>query len=162
MNLQNIIGATILTVGMIFASCTKEKGPKGDTGAAGPAGTANIENKTVTVHTSDWAKDSVNGQFYFNYPCSSNSNSAVIGYMQASAGKECLPYHDNATNMRYEFATDLDLSPSYIQIQVTDLTSVNVAPPSDKTFYFVIIPPALKKPGVNYNNYAEVKAAHNL
>ena len=158
--MKKIIPTIILMGALVFTSCKKgDTGPKGDTGAAG---NANIENKSVTVHTSDWTLDSPNGQFYFNYPCTSNANSAVVGYMDASAGRECLPYHDNPTNMRYGFATNLTLSSPNIQIQVTDLTAANVAPGTDRTFYFVIIPPALKKPGVNYNNYAEVKAAHNL
>jgi hypothetical protein len=159
MKTTKLIAAAILACGMIFTSCKKEAGPKGDTG---PAGNANVQNSTVTVHPADWVWDNTNSLWYFNSPLSCNANAAVMGYVQASAGKEFLPYHDNALNTRYEFATNLTATSPYIQLQSTNFNTVNAAPVTDKVFYFVIIPPQMKKPGVNYSSYAEVKAAHHI
>lgn len=86
---------SILLFCLIYlSSCTKEgpAGPAGPQGPAGPAGsngTANIQNKTVTINPSDWQWNSSQLAYFVDVPFSAiNSNvltnGAVVGYLDGS------------------------------------------------------------------------------
>jgi hypothetical protein len=121
---------------LLFVSCKKEPGPKGDTGAAGAA---NKQTYTFTVHPSNWMSDSINGQWFYNYSVNVNAQSAVSGYIQTPNSLEALPYHDNASNIRYQFGIGTAQPQGYIQVQATNLGTATIAPTTDKNFTFVIV-----------------------
>ena len=128
-----IIGVFALACGLLFTGCKKEPGPKGDkgdTGAQGPSGTPTIQNISITVQPINWTYSSLYQQWYYNYPCTSNSQSAVLGYIMSGNGKQVLPYVDTPGNCRYTMATDLFKTSPYIQFQFTNFTTATVAPVS--------------------------------
>jgi hypothetical protein len=127
---------TFIFCSLLFVSCKKEAGPKGDTG---PAGTANKQTYTFTVHPSNWVSDSTNGQWYYNYSVNVSVQSAVSGYVQTPNSTEAMPYHDNASNIRYQFGIGVAQPQGYIQVQATNLGTPTIAPTSDKNFTFVIV-----------------------
>ena len=139
----------------IFSGCS---GKDGAPGATGPAGNANVKNYDLTIKPGDWKYNASYQEWYYDYPCSANSQSAVLGYVMSGNGKQSLPYVFTLGNCRYTMATNLFTSSPYIEFQFTNFTSATTAPTSDEFFYLVIIPPAMKKahPNTDWNNYAEV------
>ena len=87
-----------------------------------------------------------------------------MGYIMSGNGKQVLPYVSTFYNCRYTMASDLFMSPAYIQFQFTNFNSYTTAPTYDEYLYLVVVPPAQRAthPNVNYNSYEDVKKAFNL
>jgi len=158
-----------LAVLAITTSCSKDgatgpQGPAGTNGTTGTNGTngnANVTTTTFTITPSQWTTG--NGGWYnasFTAPTITDGDKdAVMIYLWTSAGTSttqwyALPVSDLiATGDKLQFGeTTNSLTLQYY----------GAAPANTWTFKQVVIPPAMKKPNVNMNNYAEVKAAYNL
>lgn len=151
---------------MLFAGCAKdgETGPKGDTGAAGTNGVANIQTDDFTIHPNEWSYNGTYQQWYNKHYITASYGTVVLAYVMSGNGKQALPYSEYITNTRVQFADNLFQNPSYIEFQFLNYNSLSTAPTSDKYIYLVLIPPArlAEHPGLDVTNYDEVKAAFHL
>jgi hypothetical protein len=155
--------AVCLLVTAAFTSCKKgDTGPVGPTGAQGTAGSSNVTNYSITIHSNNWYWNSANNQWLFSYNLTADFNSAVYGYVMSGNGKEAMPYI-NPTNFSITtFANVLFQTTPSILFEYYDGTTTLTAPTSDVYLYLVVIPPAMKKPNINYSDYKSVKSAYNL
>lgn len=154
-----VVTAAMLMVS--FTACKKgDTGPKGDTGAQGPAGNANVISGIVYANSTNWFLN--NTYWYYDYVVTLSSDivdkAAVICYLSDGAGGwGNLPYTGN----------DIEIYDTYkaytISFRVRSASgNTSITNPGAATFKYVIIPPAMIKPNVNHNNYADVKAAYDL
>ncbi|HWY10432.1 MAG TPA: hypothetical protein VN026_03850 [Bacteroidia bacterium] len=165
--MKKIILFTTLAISSFNFSCKK-----GDTGPAGKDGTngnANISTSTFQVNTSAWVNGS--NYWYVDIPVSALTSSnhgaaAVEVFFSTNSGVNwhAVPYTAvSSTDYFMGFATGVGLT----EIQWTYNGVGNGSDPN--TFFgatcqfkIVVIPPAMKKPGVNTHSYNELKAAYNL
>ncbi len=126
--------------------------------------TNTIQNTAITVHSSDWVWDNIYNQWYVKYYTTTNSQSAIYGYVMSGNGKEAMPYYDQVNGTTMSFAGNLFSSPSYILFEYYNLSTTLARPTSDQYFYLVAIPPAMiaEHPNVNMENYEEVKKTFNI
>ena len=158
-----VFAAIFIACGLMFTSCKKgDTGPKGDTGSAGTNGAANIQNYQVSVNSTDWSWDALYKEWYYNYPSTASSQSAIMAYVISGNGEEVLPYYSQIYGTTTSFSSYLFSSPSKIMFKYYDGTTTLARPSTSMSIRLVIIPPAMIKPNVNVKNYAEVKAAYNL
>jgi hypothetical protein len=153
-----------LAIGITITSCKK-----GDTGPQGPQGNngvSGIVNTTLTAPASSWTWDNTtktsDAQFYVAALSQSIVNTgAVMAYEDAGSGI-WIPLPSTfvaAANLTYHTSFYFKLNTIQISRFVSDESNPGQYP---STFRLVVIPPAMVKPNVNMNNFAEVKSAYNL
>lgn len=165
--MKKIILLTAITVSLFSTSC--KKGDTGPAGEDGKDGSANVQTTTWSVNTSAWVNGS--SYWYVDIPVSaltsSNHGSAAVEvFFSTNSGLNwyAVPYTAVAsTNYFMGFATGVGLT----EIQWTYNGVGNGSDPN--TFFgatcqfkIVVIPAAMKKPGINTHNYEELKSAYNL
>ena len=123
-----------------------------------------VQNYDLTIHPYDWSYSSTYSEWHYNFYQPINSQSLVMGYIISGNGEQVLPFVSTLYNCRYTMATNLFMSPAYIQFQFTNFNSYTTAPTYDEYLYIVVVPPSQRvtHPNVNYNNYDDVKKAFNL
>jgi hypothetical protein len=181
-----LVMCTLIVV--IITSCKKEAGPtgpKGDPGTNGSQGTsgingtngtngtngvANISSWTLTTVPSNWVHQGTAGSpgdsymATFSVPALTTTvinSGAVLLYFVAGTTITQMPvtfaiYQNVASSYYY------DAAPGMIRVYTADNDFYTVQPTFNLDFKLVIIPPAMRKPNVNYKNFDEVKKAHNL
>jgi len=159
-----VIATLFVACGLIFSSCKKEAGPKGDTGPAGANGNANVTSYTVNTTASNWTFSAPSWSCMVNFPqlTTAIANGGVVaGYWQSGANWIPLPkvtYISStvSSKMQYDFTT--------AEVHLYFTYSDNSTPPTPGTqvFRFVLIPPAMIKPNVNYDNFDDVRSAYKL
>ena len=120
-----------------FNGCKKDKyHPKGDYVKTGTNANT-VQNYNFTVSSSQWTYDNLYESWYYKYYNSSNSQSAVLGYVMSGGGEQAMPYQTCPSFMceQYDFATYLFGSPAYIEIEYTNYNSKTTKPISDKYIY---------------------------
>ena len=144
---------------MLFTGCAK----KGDTGPAGTNGTngnANvISTNNVTLASSNW---SLTSGIYTATLTTTGISQAVVDkgvvmvYQQYGPQWVALPTTLGVNITEFDFQLG--------QVEILNLNSDGTTPanPGAVTYRIVIIPASMKKPNVNPNSYADVKAAYNL
>lgn len=168
--IKTIIAISLLGT-IAFNSCVKgDQGPKGDQGSAGSNGVANIMSYTLTTTPSSWGHVGTIGQAgdgwqtTFSVPAVTTNvitNGGVLMYLLGNNALTAMPvtlYEFQNVSHTYGF----DAFVGQIKAYVTDSDFNTLQPSTNINFKLVIIPPALIKKGVNYKDYVEVKAAHNL
>jgi hypothetical protein len=166
--MKKIILLAAFTISLFGTSC--KKGDTGPAGKDGKDGNANVQSTTWSVNTSAWVSGS--NYWYVDIPVSaltsSNHGSASVeAFFSTNSGINwyAIPYTAVYTTGNYfmGFATGVGT----VEIQWTHNTSGNGSDPN--TFFgatcqfkIVVIPAALKKPGINTHNYNELKTAYNL
>ncbi len=160
-----MLGTLAFGIGLFFSSCSKQ-GPTGPTGAAGANGNANVTHQVFNV--SSWGGS--NPTWTASLPIASITATSILGsiqvYYSANGGGSW-----NATPVTVVNSGGNYFLSSVVSIGlVTVYWTANSGFGSDPNTYFgtnvqlnvVVIPPAMKKPNVNYKDYNEVKAAYNL
>lgn len=158
---------TTIVLSLFLNSC--KKGDTGPAGENGKDGNANVTTTTFQVNTSAWMNGS--SYWYVDIPVpsltSTNHGSAAVQvFFSTNSGVNwyAVPYTAVAsTNYFMGFATGIGVT----EIQWTYNGVGNGNDPN--TFFgatcqfkIVVIPPAMIKKGVNYNDYSELKAVYNL
>jgi len=155
----------IVALTLLFSAC--KKGDKGEPGAAGTNGNANVVSYTASV--SSWTNA---GSYWYasvNTPAlvdaNVNNTAMVAAYFSVNGIYWiAIPYtYVASTNYFMTYAHAVGT------VEV-DWTYNGTGAGSDPNTVFssttqlkvVIIPHSFKKPGVNYSNYTEVKKVYNL
>jgi hypothetical protein len=158
-----VAAITVLT--LLFSAC--KKGDTGPAGPAGPAGTVSVTTTTYTVST--WTNSSI---WYtdLNVPALTSSvqaTGAVEVFLSVNNGTTwtALPYTYVGSTVDYfmGFATNAN----QVEIQWTyngvgSGSSPNSVLGATCQFKIVVVPSSMRKAGVNYHNYSEIKNAYNL
>lgn len=154
-----------LIMGLAVASCKKQQGPAGPAGTNGTNGTNGISISSFTLSISTWTWNSGNKwreSSIVNLSITQNvvDMGALMVYEDIGGVYSPLPFSFSYPSQptfltSYYFGTNL-LTIYYSASDFIDYGNMT------KTFKIVIIPPAMRKPNVNYQKYEEVKAAHNL
>jgi len=156
----------MLIVGL--GSCVKgDKGDPGPTGANGTNGTngaANIDDHTITVHSTGWTT-SGNG-FYYNtanidaITANVISNGTVQVFFESNTNQwAALPttvYSSPTVSLSYGF----QITTGTIEFYIQNLTGSTLTFSGDLVFKVVIIPSEERKrnPNTDWNNYNEIHA----
>jgi len=158
------LAALILLGTITLTSCKKDEvqGPKGDTGAAGADGAANIQNYNITINPADWSWYSLYKEWNYPYYVDASSNSAIMAYSISGDGEEVLPYLSQIYGTTLSFSSYLFSSSSRILFKYYNGTTTLARPTGSYYIRLVIIPPAMIKPGVDLTNYKAVKEAYHL
>jgi hypothetical protein len=155
-----ILGMFALTV-LMFGACTKAKdgapGTNGTNGVNGANGVANISTRLYTVTPGSWSSS---GSGVWTYSATDLDITdfnvdAVMVYYYGGSSYFAIPATSlliGGDNLVFSFSTN--------QINLIYLNST--APTITTQYKVVVIPPAMKKPNIDYKNYAAVKAAYNL
>lgn len=170
-----IISTIALSVVIALSGCVKgDKGPKGDTGAQGAQGAtgpqgnqgnANVQSATFTVSASSWVISPPSYYATINYSAITqsivNTGAVLVYWSNGSGGYSQLPltYYPTASYSR-------NMEPvSYnggVNIWVYDSDLTQTIAPGTQVYKIVVIASNYMKPGVNHDNYNEVKQAYNL
>lgn len=160
---------TVISISLMFtlSSCQK-----GDTGAPGAAGSANVTATNYSVPAANWGYSSPNFYADLGVPgltTLAQSSGVVEVFFSNNSGInwQAIPYtyyNSPGANYLMNFSTTV----GSVRIFWTYNTSISTG--QDPSTFFgvvsqfkvVVIPPSAMKPNVNYQNYYEVKAAYNL
>lgn len=164
--IMNKITASLFILALLFVASCK----KGDTGPAGEPGKDGSSNVTATTYSiGSWTNGSSFWYADLTVPALTASNhdlAAVQVFFSTNNGTNwiALPYTAvSSTNYFMEYVTGVNL----VEVQWIYNGVGNGSSPNSfygTTIYIkvVVIPPGMKKPGINTNNYHELKAAYNL
>ena len=167
------IAAVCLLITVMFTGCTK-KGDTGATGAAGTNGNANVQSYFFA--STSWTYSSSSDDYYEFFPVpaltASNLNNAAVEvfYSTTALGNNwvALPMTQFASGLPNNYSFNFTISAGSVLVEWKYLGSGGTSN-DPSTFYgstvqikVVVIPPAMRKPNVNHNSYADVKAAYNL
>lgn len=155
-----IMAATMLLL-TTFASCKK-----GDTGAAGTNGNANVLDNTLVIRPSDWISSSTNWEYYVDFTDGQITQDVVDNGMVSiffsvfnGTGWQAIPY-------TYYYNSTTSLSFGYNYILNGGSIFINISNSSAFTFgtyvfKIVAIGGSQRKahPNTDWNNYDQVKAA---
>lgn len=150
-----------LTLGLALTSC--KKGDTGPAGPSGPSGVANIKTNTFTTNSNQWIQNSSNTAYFYNYSSTDItsdviSNGVVMVYLGDGSGNIWLAMPFSTQGLEFVYG----IQQSNVQVNISQTNGLMPNNPGGQQFKVVIIPPAMVKPNVNTNNYADVKAAYNL
>ena len=174
-----VIATIFVAFGLIFSSCKKDPGPKGDTGSQGPAGpagtngtngingtngNANVVSSSIT--TASWTYVAPSWEMSFTYPAINQDildNGAVLVYVKSGSNYYQLPYTfypSSSYSRTYTFVHYL----GGLKVFVTDSDLTQPTNPGTLTFKVVAIAASGKmaNPNLNYDDYNAVKKAFNL
>lgn len=157
----------IVALTTFMGSCTKE-GAKGETGASGVNGNANVKSTTFTVFASDW--QTATGSFpplFVNrteplITADIANSGAVMLYMQSTSSTQwqALPYTfpTSSSSTMYRFWH----SENTLQINIYEESGTPTA--ATRTFKMVVMSSSarLANPNIDYTDYEQVKATFNL
>jgi hypothetical protein len=144
---------------LLFTGCTKD----GATGPAGAAGSANVSTHNISLTPSNWGADGYGGWYTLitttgydltkgavsTFMSNDNINWLALPAVGFTIGAPDINYQFNATSIEIFYDAQTGVA--------------SIAQPATTLYVkIVLIPPAMKKPSINYNNYAAVKAAYNL
>lgn len=144
----------LLVAALLTFSCKK-----GDTGPAGPTGaTGNANVHQYTFTNQGFAYVSANNDYEVNM--------SIPAITQNYLDKAAILVYLQATTNTSGWA-QLPLVMGSVQINVANylgsVQAVSAAPSSGLyNFKVVVIPPAMRKPGVDHSSWQLVKAAYNL
>ena len=162
---KSICFVAFVAIIALLSGCAKDgatgpQGPQGPTGTNGLNGVANITTSTFTANPGTWNTITANAYFDFSVsdPDIIDANSDLVAvFIQLTSGGDwvaipasSLLYVGDAMGFSYNTGT---VTVSY---QNTNHPTVTLS------YKFIVIPPAMKKPNVDYNNYAAVKSVYNL
>ena len=156
---------TLVTVALSLGSCKKDPGPtgpKGDPGAAGTNGAANIKTYAVLIKPSDWLWDATYKQWYMDYPVTTDYNSAVMAYVISGNGHEVMPYQNQVDGSITSFSTFFFVATPKIVFKYYNGTTTLARPTIDRSIKLVLIPPAMVKTSLTTGSYEAVKEAYHL
>lgn len=151
---------------LLLSNCEKE-GPPGPQGPAGTSGSSPVTARTFSVTA--WGFSSPYHYANLMVPEITAANldaAAVLVYFSTGGNWFALPYtqYDSPYNYYMGFNTGAG------NVQVTWFYDSSLSSGSNPNTYYsttveckvVVIPPALKKAGLNYSNYDEVRVTYNL
>ena len=158
-----IIAATLLFTGCAKDGATGPKGPAGATGTPGTNGTANISTTTLNVTSWIWNATLFESTATFTVTALTQNvidKGAIMVYWTPAGMSEPLPYtHVLSPSLSKIVNFSFDVNAIVISQSNSDESNPNPLP---TTYRLVVIPPAMKKPNVNMNDYNAVKAAYKL
>ncbi|MDP1803205.1 MAG: hypothetical protein Q8L81_17720 [Bacteroidota bacterium] len=169
--MKKILKITILfflgSIILVINGC-KKTGPQGPAGPAGKDSPVNVYSTTFTM--SSWSYTSP--YYYRNLSVpeltSNNVDSSLVMVYFSTGGSNwfALPYtqYNSPVNYYMGFVSSVG------NVQVTWVYNSSLSTGSDPNSYYgttitckaVVIPPARIKPGVNHQNYDDVKVAYGL
>lgn len=163
-----IINTVIVLVFSITVFSCKKAGPQGLTGAAGaqgPIGNANVISTIYMDTLTSWTltgSGKVYQSEYVPVPALDSTvfvSGAVLSYMSMGGG---VFYTLNFSNG--DFSVDAEYGLGYCKFYFFKNDLSTPPDPTGLMVRIVVIPPAAKRlhPGVNYNNYQEVKRVFQL
>jgi len=161
------VAALIVVIGAvtITTSCSKEA-EKGETGAAGTNGNANVKSALFTVFPSEWQ---TSGNTIYISKTSSlitadiANTGGVMLYIQStnSTSWQALPYTfpNGSSSLMYRFWH----SENYLEIDIYGESSAPTVT-SNREFKMVVFSSTarLANPNIDYTDYEQVKATFNL
>lgn len=159
-NTFKTLAAGIVALTLLFTGCKKDAGP---TGPAGKNGTANIQSYTVTTNNLSWTFNSTDNSYNSTIAISAIDASVLnTGTIQVFIGDgtstewAALPFSYSTIQYNYSYKVG--------QVILSVTLSTGVAPnnPGGQQFKVVVIPPAMKKAGINHSSYSELKAVYTL
>ncbi len=145
---------------LTLLGCKKVEGPAGKDGKDG---VSNIKTTQFSVNTNQWIYDNQTKEYFFNINVPAiNINVINIGavscFMSDAAGEEwiAMPFTYNGVQSFFSFKES--------NVTVSFSLSSGGVPgnPGFVKYKVVVIPPAMVKPNVNFNNYSELKKAYNI
>jgi len=163
-----VAAAAFVICGLALTSSCKKEGPAGPQGVAGTNGAdgnANVQSTTVTV--SGWSYSAPS--YYTNITWSGitssiNTDGAVLVYVSNGGGGFSQLPLTMYLSSTYSSTMEVISYTGGVTIYWTDSDLTTPATPPNYTFKVVAIAPAglAAHPGIDYKNYAAVKAAFNI
>lgn len=169
MKTKKLLMSFIIVFGVLISSCKKPE--KGDTGAAGKNGNANVSSTILTVYS--WTWDATNYWRYANF-----SSVPLITYDIANSGMVMLYQKTSSGSYIAVPVTQTTATGSTVEhdwfvygtgqlsvyIENADLTDPISQIPQPTNYKLVCIPAQslIVHPNINFQNYNQVKSAFNL
>jgi len=165
-NFMAVINSLVVAIILTFSSCKKgDSGPAGPAGINGTNGTNGITIISSTLSVSTWTWN--NGNKWREVQLTNLSltqnvidKGSIMIYEDLGGIFTPLPsslsYPGNPT-----FLTSFYFSTNFLTIYYS-ASDFNDYGNMTKTFKIVIIPPAIRKPNVDYSDYDEAKDAYNI